>query len=179
VAEWPCCHDPLRFSPVSLRFVPPPIHPSRSICPRKHLEVRLGADGDLEQVRVCQVCAVTCLGGRRDMPRCVPFHALVCAVACLGVCRGMPWCAPWLAHGVTGLAMACLGVCHGQCQPRLVCALVCAMAMPTEVSGLPMGCHGFPQHALVCAMACLGVCHDKSCACQIDFCPCKPPKLCF
>lgn len=24
MAEWPCCHDPLRFSPVSLRFVPPP-----------------------------------------------------------------------------------------------------------------------------------------------------------
>jgi hypothetical protein len=24
VAEWPCCHDPLRFSPASLRFVPPP-----------------------------------------------------------------------------------------------------------------------------------------------------------
>ena len=23
MAEWPCCHDPLRFSPVSLRFVPP------------------------------------------------------------------------------------------------------------------------------------------------------------
>ena len=21
---WPCCHDPLRFSPMSLRFVPPP-----------------------------------------------------------------------------------------------------------------------------------------------------------
>ena len=44
----------------------------------------------------------------------------------------------------------CLGVCHG----------------------LPMGCHGLP-------MACLGVCHDKSCVCQIYFCPCKPPKLCF
>ena len=25
MAEWPCCHDPLRFSPLSLRFVPPPI----------------------------------------------------------------------------------------------------------------------------------------------------------
>ena len=24
MAEWPCCHDPLRFSPLSLRFVPPP-----------------------------------------------------------------------------------------------------------------------------------------------------------
>lgn len=24
MAEWPCCHDPLRFSPASLRFVPPP-----------------------------------------------------------------------------------------------------------------------------------------------------------
>ena len=24
MAEWPCCHDPLRFSPTSLRFVPPP-----------------------------------------------------------------------------------------------------------------------------------------------------------
>ena len=24
MAEWPCCHDPLRFSPMSLRFVPPP-----------------------------------------------------------------------------------------------------------------------------------------------------------
>ncbi len=23
MAEWPCCHDPLRFSPMSLRFVPP------------------------------------------------------------------------------------------------------------------------------------------------------------
>ncbi|CAN6973946.1 unnamed protein product [Brassica rapa subsp. trilocularis] len=23
-AEWPCCHDPLRFSPLSLRFDPPP-----------------------------------------------------------------------------------------------------------------------------------------------------------
>ena len=23
MAEWPCCHDPLRFSPSSLRFVPP------------------------------------------------------------------------------------------------------------------------------------------------------------
>ncbi|CAG7863246.1 unnamed protein product, partial [Brassica rapa] len=23
-AEWPCCHDPLRFSPLSLRFNPPP-----------------------------------------------------------------------------------------------------------------------------------------------------------
>ena len=23
MAEWPCCHDPLRFSPLSLRFVPP------------------------------------------------------------------------------------------------------------------------------------------------------------
>ena len=23
MAEWPCCHDPLRFSPASLRFVPP------------------------------------------------------------------------------------------------------------------------------------------------------------
>ncbi|WZY93937.1 hypothetical protein YC2023_066266 [Brassica napus] len=22
--EWPCCHDPLRFSPLSLRFDPPP-----------------------------------------------------------------------------------------------------------------------------------------------------------
>jgi hypothetical protein len=144
VAEWPCCHDPLRFSPVSLRFVPPPIHPSRSICPRKHLEVRLGADGDLEQVRVCQVCAVTCLGGRRDMPRCVPFHALVCAVACLGVCRGMPWCAPWLAHGVTGLAMACLGVCHGQCQPRLV---ACPWGA-TASHNMPWCA---PWHALVCA----------------------------
>ncbi|WZZ15394.1 hypothetical protein YC2023_108483 [Brassica napus] len=24
VPEWPCCHDPLRFSPLSLRFDPPP-----------------------------------------------------------------------------------------------------------------------------------------------------------
>ncbi|WZY99848.1 hypothetical protein YC2023_072177 [Brassica napus] len=24
VAEWPCCHDPLRFSLLSLRFDPPP-----------------------------------------------------------------------------------------------------------------------------------------------------------
>ena len=24
MAEWPCCHDPLRFSPLSLRFDPPP-----------------------------------------------------------------------------------------------------------------------------------------------------------
>ena len=23
MAEWPCCHDPLRFSPISLRFIPP------------------------------------------------------------------------------------------------------------------------------------------------------------
>ena len=23
MAEWPCCHDPLRFSPMSLRFSPP------------------------------------------------------------------------------------------------------------------------------------------------------------
>ncbi|CAF1963688.1 unnamed protein product, partial [Brassica napus] len=22
--KWPCCHDPLRFSPLSLRFDPPP-----------------------------------------------------------------------------------------------------------------------------------------------------------
>ena len=27
MAEWPCCHDPLRFSPLSLRFVPPPLPP--------------------------------------------------------------------------------------------------------------------------------------------------------
>ena len=27
MAEWPCCHDPLRFSPASLRFVPPPPFP--------------------------------------------------------------------------------------------------------------------------------------------------------
>ena len=27
MAEWPCCHDPLRFSPASLRFVPPPSPP--------------------------------------------------------------------------------------------------------------------------------------------------------
>ena len=27
MAEWPCCHDPLRFSPASLRFVPPPFLP--------------------------------------------------------------------------------------------------------------------------------------------------------
>ena len=27
MAEWPCCHDPLRFSPSSLRFVPPPSYP--------------------------------------------------------------------------------------------------------------------------------------------------------
>ena len=29
MAEWPCCHDPLRFSPASLRFVPPPFDPQR------------------------------------------------------------------------------------------------------------------------------------------------------
>ena len=29
MAEWPCCHDPLRFSPVSLRFVPPPFSSPR------------------------------------------------------------------------------------------------------------------------------------------------------
>jgi hypothetical protein len=29
VAEWPCCHDPLRFSPMSLRFVPPPLNPTQ------------------------------------------------------------------------------------------------------------------------------------------------------
>lgn len=33
MAEWPCCHDPLRFSPMSLRFVPP--SPSRSAAPRR------------------------------------------------------------------------------------------------------------------------------------------------
>ena len=32
MAEWPCCHDPLRFSPTSLRFVPPP---SNSLLPSK------------------------------------------------------------------------------------------------------------------------------------------------
>ena len=31
MAEWPCCHDPLRFSPASLRFVPPPQKTSHSI----------------------------------------------------------------------------------------------------------------------------------------------------
>ena len=61
-------------------------------------------------------------------------------------------------------------------------ALVCAMAWPWGAKAS----HGLPRHALVCGMAspwgakaCHGVCHDKSCACQIDFCPCKPPKLCF
>jgi hypothetical protein len=33
VAEWPCCHDPLRFSPMSLRFVPPP---QKHFTPQKH-----------------------------------------------------------------------------------------------------------------------------------------------
>jgi hypothetical protein len=99
---------------------------------------------------------------------------LVCAMASpwgAKACHGMPWCVPWQAHGVPRLALACLGVWHGK-------------------PWAAMGCHGMPwcvpRHALVCAMAshglpmaCLGVCHDKSCACQNDFCPCKPPKLCF
>ena len=112
-------------------------------------------------------------------------NALVCAMDC-----------PWGAK-------ACLGVCHGKpmgCQGLPWHALVCAMASPWGAKachGMPwcvawqaMSCHDMPwcvpRHALVCAMAshglpmaCLGVCHDKSCACQINFCPCKPPKLCF
>ena len=48
MAEWPCCHDPLRFSPVSLRFVPPPQTTSpfrdapREVADDKHL-TKLGA----------------------------------------------------------------------------------------------------------------------------------------
>ena len=40
MAEWPCCHDPLRFSPMSLRFVPP-------LSPRAHPGTRghRGCDG--------------------------------------------------------------------------------------------------------------------------------------
>ena len=51
----------------------------------------------------------------------------------------------------------CLGVCHGQPWAAMTCLGVFHMLL----------------------MACLGVCHDKSCVCQIYFCPCKPPKLCF
>ena len=120
------------------------------------------------------VCATGCPWGAKASHG-LPRAALVCATASPWVakaCHGMPW---WPAMG-----------CHDMpwCVPRL--AMAYPWARPTEVSGLPMGCHGFPRHALVCAMArpwaataCLGVCHDKSCACQIDFCPCKPPKLCF
>lgn len=34
MAEWPCCHDPLRFSPLSLRFVPPPTNRFASTTPQ-------------------------------------------------------------------------------------------------------------------------------------------------
>ena len=33
MAEWPCCHDPLRSSPSSHRFVPPPTHHLRNPSP--------------------------------------------------------------------------------------------------------------------------------------------------
>ena len=149
-------------------------------------------------------CATTCHG----MPWYVPRHASVCATACLDVCRSMARRSPWHAHEqFKPRLVACPSAAHGMpwCVPRL--AMACPWARPTEVSGLPMGCHGFPRHALVCAMArpwgakashglprhalvcdmaspwgakaCHGVCHDKSCACQIDFCPCNPCKLCF
>ncbi|WZZ78146.1 hypothetical protein YC2023_098718 [Brassica napus] len=32
VAEWPCSHDPLRFSPLSLRFDPPPFQSQALFC---------------------------------------------------------------------------------------------------------------------------------------------------
>jgi hypothetical protein len=151
---------------------------------------------------------MACLGTCHDMPRCVPRLALMCAIPWLDVRHGMPRHVPRHAHEqFKPRLVACPSAAHGMpsCVPRL--AMACPWARPTEVSRLPMGCHGFPRHALVCAMArpwgakashglprhalvcgmaspwgakaCHGVCHDKSCACQIDFCPCKPPKLCF
>jgi hypothetical protein len=46
VAEWPCCHDPLRFSPLSLRFVPPPIHSSRPSPSLKKIKNSLSPNSD-------------------------------------------------------------------------------------------------------------------------------------
>ena len=42
MAEWPCCHDPLRFSPMSLRFVPPPPPPRPNSFLLPQLVRRLG-----------------------------------------------------------------------------------------------------------------------------------------
>ena len=47
MAEWPCCHDPLRFSPLSLRFVPP-LHRDPSctiILPRRFCSTHLWRAG--------------------------------------------------------------------------------------------------------------------------------------
>ena len=140
MAEWPCCHDPLRFSPVSLRFVPPPLLSSTSSKKKKNYSLprspRRLTDPPPAMAFACPCLACLALGCGMPMPWLLhahgglPWqqhaHALAAACPCLGCCLGlgmpMPWLPwPWLLHA-HALAAACpWGGCLG---------LGCCIPMP-------------------------------------------------
>ena len=119
MAEWPCCHDPLRFSPASLRFVPPPpfpfnfppklgeaTHPTLACIFTYLLSLRTA----FTYLRLVMALALPCRGFGLS---CLALPCCALALACLGLalaCLGVPWpwhALPWPSHVV---AFACLGL---------------------------------------------------------------------
>ena len=151
MAEWPCCHDPLRFSPASLRFVPPP--PFQFNFPPKFGEAThptLCIFTYLSSLRMAfTYLGMPCLG--------LPCFALACR--CFGKpCLDMPRhrLAMRFALPCCALALACLGLD----MPCLGLALALPHSRHFEKVRLLEAWHGV---SLACVgMKCLGIAPFKA-----------------
>ena len=88
MAEWPCCHDPLRSSPASHGFVPPPSTPIRKFRLGRTMRVKDDASKDSSlplkehsklQAQMRHACQRYCeqiyrIGGKRSTRKNMKYH---------------------------------------------------------------------------------------------------------
>ena len=149
MAEWPCCHDPLRFSPASLRFVPPPpfpfnfppklgeaTHPTLACIFTYLLSLRTA----FTYLRLVMALALPCRGFGLS---CLALPCCALALACLGLALALP-------HSRHFDKVRLLEAWHGVALQAL--ALPCLALRWHVVLGLGVP---WPWHAL--ALACLAL----------------------
>ena len=153
MAEWPCCHDPLRFSLASLRFVPP--IPNQRPSPFPKGTTRLGQEGlrksPRHEISMRRMLLLIFWAGLAKNPILTPMPCQ-CSAGCLCHAKAVP--------GASAMPRQCHakalagGLCHAKALPG-------AYAMPRHCR-VPMPCQGSARGPMPCLGSAGCLCHAKA-----------------